>query len=67
MLVTSSYQGRYAAHIVQHFKDGGNRVLSSQFCMSGEKAMKHLLETTEEEVWKKMYGYGGLRVQSLRK
>ncbi|KAG9738770.1 hypothetical protein KCU73_g9648, partial [Aureobasidium melanogenum] len=67
MLITSSYQGRYAAHIVQHPKDGGKRLLSSKFCMSRNKAMENLLEVTEESVYRKLHGYGNLRVQEVRK
>lgn len=71
MLVTSSYQGRYAAHLVLHPKavgpDGGKRVLSSKFCISGDKALKGLLEVTEEGVYRRLYGYGDLKVQGVRK
>lgn len=67
MLITSSYQGRYAAHIVQQSRDGGKRLLSSKFCMSRNKAMEILLEVTEENIYRKLHGYGELRVQEVRK
>ncbi|KAG9669350.1 hypothetical protein KCU99_g8783, partial [Aureobasidium melanogenum] len=67
MLITSSYQSRYAAHIVQRPKEGGKRLLSSKFCMSRNKAMENLLEVTEENVYRRLHGYGDLRVQEVRK
>lgn len=67
MLITSSYQGRFAAHIVQHPNDGGRRLLSGQFCMSRDKALESLLQVVEEEVYRRLHGYGSLRAQGLRK
>ncbi|THX21986.1 hypothetical protein D6D12_09572 [Aureobasidium pullulans] len=67
MLVTSSYSGLHGAHIVERPQDGGKRLMSSSFRTTTEKALKELLEQVEGEVYRRLYGYGGLKVRELGK
>ncbi|TIA61794.1 hypothetical protein D6C77_03226 [Aureobasidium pullulans] len=67
MLVTSSYSGLHGAHIVERPQDGGKRLMSSSFRTTTEKALKELLEQSESEVYRRLYGYGGLKVRELGK
>ncbi|THW31951.1 hypothetical protein D6C98_09455 [Aureobasidium pullulans] len=67
MLVTSSYSGLHGAHIVERPQDGGKRLMSSSFRTTTEKALKELLEQVEAEVYRRLYGYGGLKVRESGK
>ncbi|CAD0052643.1 unnamed protein product [Aureobasidium pullulans] len=67
MLVTSSYSGLHGAHIVERPQDGGKRLMSSSFRTTTEIALKELLEQSESEVYRRLYGYGGLKVRELGK
>ncbi|THZ85327.1 hypothetical protein D6C84_03386, partial [Aureobasidium pullulans] len=67
MLVTSSYSRLHGAHIVERPQDGGKRLMSSSFRTTTEKALKELLEQVEGEVYRRLYGYGGLKVRELGK
>ncbi|THW78687.1 hypothetical protein D6D17_10041 [Aureobasidium pullulans] len=67
MLVTSSHSGLHGAHIVERPQDGGKRLMSSSFRTTTEKALKELLEQVEAEVYRRLYGYGGLKVRESGK